>query len=50
MVQPGLTTLDFPYERVIAEGARRIAATIDTPDKVPGDLFIPVRVVPRDTT
>lgn len=50
VVQPGLTTLDFPYERVIAEGARRIAASIDTPDDVPGDLLIPVRVVPRDTT
>lgn len=50
VVKPGLTTLDFPYKRVIEEGARRIAASIDTPDDVPDDLLIPVRVVPRDTT
>lgn len=50
VVKPGLTTLDFPYERVIEEGARRIWASIDTPDDVPGDLLLPVRVVPRDTT
>jgi LacI family transcriptional regulator len=50
VVQPGLTTLDFPYERVIAEGARRIAASIDTPESVPGDLLIPVQVLPRETT
>jgi len=50
VVRPALTTLDYPYERVIEHGARCIAACIDTPDDMPGDLLIPVGVVPRDTT
>jgi len=50
VVKPALTTLDFPYERVIEEGARRIVASLDAAGSALGNLTIPVRVVPRDTT
>lgn len=50
IIHPRLTSLDFPYEQVIAEGARHIIASIESGGRASGHVRIPVRVVRRDST
>jgi LacI family gluconate utilization system Gnt-I transcriptional repressor len=50
VIHPSLTSLDLPYERVIAEGARQILNSVGKGTKAGRHIRIPCRVVPRSTT
>lgn len=50
VVQPRLTCLDLPYERVIAEGARQILARVQDQSTRGDRVRIPVHVLHRDST
>ncbi|WDR06496.1 LacI family DNA-binding transcriptional regulator [Devosia rhodophyticola] len=50
VMRPQLTCLDFPYQRVIAEGARQILARATDQSTSDEHIRIPVAVLHRETT
>lgn len=50
VVHPRLTSLDLPYERVIAEGARQIVKIVEGGATTARHIRIPCRVIHRATT
>jgi LacI family gluconate utilization system Gnt-I transcriptional repressor len=50
IIHPGLTSLDFAYEQVIAEGARQIIACVEGGCRAGAHIRIPIQVVNRGST
>jgi len=50
IIYPGLTSLDFPYQQVIDEGARHIIDCIEGGGRAGEHIRIQVHVVQRDST
>lgn len=50
IIYPGLTSLDFPYQQVIDEGARHIIGCVEGGGGAGDHIRIPVHVVQRDST
>ncbi|WP_306119071.1 MULTISPECIES: LacI family DNA-binding transcriptional regulator [unclassified Roseitalea] len=50
VIKPGLTSLDFPYERVVEYGAEQILRHVNDRTAAPERIRIPAKVLHRQTT
>ncbi len=50
VIEPQLTCLDFPYKRVITQGAKLIVESVRDRSKEGRRIRIPVKVLHRDST